>query len=131
MLARASFGGRLGRDVAAARSNAVGTIRMLLGRIVRANGIGVLRGAALTEEQLGPILLHAERMTESLAHTHVARALGERAKLVPDRLPLAVRAARTARLVSERNRRAVALDDGSVLEQVAGWRAERGRSERS
>ena len=131
MLARVQFGGRLGRDVAAARSNAVGTIRMLLGRIVRANGIGVLRGAALTEEQLGPILLHAERLTESLAHTHVARALGERAKLVPDRLPLAERAARTARLVSERNRRAVALDDGSVLEQVADWRAERGRSERS
>ncbi|MGH2379414.1 MAG: acyl-CoA dehydrogenase family protein, partial [Candidatus Limnocylindria bacterium] len=100
MLATASFDGRLGSDFAAARSHLVGSIRLLLGRLVRRNGIGVLRGAALSEDQLGPILLHAERLTESLAHTHVARALGERAKLVPERRPLAER---TARLVAERN----------------------------
>ncbi|MGH2379096.1 MAG: hypothetical protein ACRDGT_11550, partial [Candidatus Limnocylindria bacterium] len=74
-------------------------------------------------DQLGPILLHAERLTESLAHTHVARALGERAKLVPERRPLAERAARTARLVAERNRRAIALDDGAVMAQIEAWRS--------
>jgi hypothetical protein len=125
MLAQASFDGRLGSDFSAARSHVVGSIRQLLGRLVRRNGIGVLRGAALSEEQLGGILLHAERLTESLAYTHVARALGERAKLVPDRRALAERAARTARLVAERNRRAIALDDGTVLERVAEWREER------
>jgi hypothetical protein len=92
---------------------------------MRRNGIGVLRGAALSEDQLGGILLHAERLTESLAHTHVARVLGERAKLVPERRAVAERAARTARLVAERNRRAIALDDGTVLERVAEWREER------
>jgi len=125
MLADASFDGRLGSDFAAARSNVAGSIRQLLGRLVRRNGIGILRGGTLSEEQLGPILLHAERLTEALAHTHVARALGERAKLVPERRGLAERAARTARLVAERNRRAIALDDGTVLERVAEWREER------
>ena len=125
MLADASFDGRLGADFGAARSHVVGSIRQLLGRLVRRNGIGVLRGAPLSEEQLGGILLHAERLTESLAHTHVARALGERAKLVRERRPMAERAARTARLVAERNRRAIALDDGTVLERVAEWRVER------
>src|SRR5207245_1231396 len=42
----------------------------------------------------------------------------------PSRL-LAERAARTARLVAERNRRAIALDDGSVFERIATWRSER------
>jgi alkylation response protein AidB-like acyl-CoA dehydrogenase len=125
MLAQASFDGRLGSDFSAARSHVVGSVRQLLGRLVRQNGIGVLRGAALSEDQLGGILLHAERLTESLAHTHVARVLGERAKLVPERRAVAERAARTARLVAERNRRAVALDDGGVLEQISIWRAER------
>jgi len=123
ILAAASFDGRLGADYVAARSHVVGSMRLLVGRLVRRRGLGVLRGGALSEDDLGPILLHAERLTESLAHTHVARALGERAKLVPERLPVAERAARTARLVAERDRRAIALDDGSVLEQVAAWRA--------
>lgn len=130
MLAGASFDGRLGADFGAARSQVVGSVRQLLGRLVRRNGIGILRGGTLSEEQLGPILLHAERLTESLAHTHVARALGERAKVVPERRPLAERAARTARLVAERNRRAIALDDGTVLERVAEWREERETSKR-
>jgi alkylation response protein AidB-like acyl-CoA dehydrogenase len=125
MLADASFDGRLGSDFGAARSHVVGSVRQLLGRLVKRNGIGVLRGAPLSEEQLGGILLHAERLTESLAHTHVARVLGERSKLVPERRGLAERAARTARLVAERNRRAIALDDGTVLERVAEWREER------
>ena len=64
-------------------------------------------------------------LTESLAHTHVVRVLAERAKLVPGRRRLAERAARTARLVAERNRRAIALDDGSVFERIAAWRSER------
>ena len=125
VLADASFDGRIGSDFAAARGHVLGALRLLLTRLVRRKGIGALRGRELSEEDLGPILLHAERITEALAHTHVARVLAERARLVPERQALAERAARTARLVAERNRRAIAMDDGSVFAQIAEWKAER------
>jgi alkylation response protein AidB-like acyl-CoA dehydrogenase len=125
MLAEASFDGRIGSDYATARGHVLGALRLLLTRLVRRKGIGALRGRELSEDDLGPILLHAERITEALAHTHVARVLGERARLVPERRALAARAARTARLVAERNRRAIAMDDGSVFAQIAEWRRER------
>ncbi len=125
LLASARFDGQTGADYAAARGHVVGTIRLLLGRLLRRKGPGLFRGAALSDDDLGPVLLHAERLTESIAHTHAARALGELAKLVPERRDLAQRAARTARLVAERNKRAIALDDGSVLAQVEAWKAER------
>src|SRR5437870_10424230 len=89
MLAEASFDGRVGSDFAAARGHIVGALRGLIGRLVRRKGPGLLRGGSLEDADLGPILLHAERLTESLAHTHVARVLAERAKLVPGRRRLA------------------------------------------
>ncbi|HEV8534939.1 MAG TPA: acyl-CoA dehydrogenase family protein [Candidatus Limnocylindria bacterium] len=126
VLARARFDGRIGADFAAARGHVVGSLRSLVGRLVRRKGPGLLRGGTeLSEQDLGPILLHAERLTEALAHTHVARVLAERARRVPERRSLAARAARTARLVAERNRRAISLDDGSVFERIADWQAER------
>ena len=125
ILARASPGGRAGSDFAAARGHIQGSLRLLVARLLRRKGPALLRGAELSDEDLGPILLHAERLTESLAHTHVARVLAERARLIPERRRLAERAARTALLVTERNRRAIALDDGSVLERIAAWRSER------
>ena len=125
LLADASFDGRVGSDFSAARGHIVGVLRSLMGRLVRRKGPGLLRGAPLADEDLGPILLHAERITEALAHTHVARVLAERARQIPERRRLAERAARTARLVAERNRRAIALDDGSVFEKIAAWRSER------
>ena len=125
ILARASLPGRAGSDFAAARGHIQGSLRLLVARLLRRKGPALLRGAELSDEDLGPILLHAERLTESLAHTHVARVLAERARLIPERRRLAERAARTALLVTERNRRAIALDDGSVLERIAAWRSER------
>jgi alkylation response protein AidB-like acyl-CoA dehydrogenase len=125
LLARASFDGRAGSDFAAARGHVLASFRRLVGGLLRRKGPGLLRGAELSDEDLGPILLHAERLTESLAHTHVARVLAERARRLPERRPLAERAARTARLVAERNRRTIALDDGSVFERIAAWRSER------
>jgi len=125
LLADASFDGRVGSDFAAARGHIVGVLRSLMGRLVRRKGPGILRGAPLADEDLGPILLHAERITEALAHTHVARVLAERARGIPERQQVAERAARTARLVAERNRRAISLDDGSVFERIATWRSER------
>jgi alkylation response protein AidB-like acyl-CoA dehydrogenase len=125
LLAGASFDGRMGSDFAAARGHIVAALRSLVSRLVRRKGPGLLRGAPLADEDLGPILLHAERLTEALAHAHVARVLAERARRIPERVALAERAARTARLVAERNRRAIALDDGSVFERIAAWRSER------
>jgi len=125
LLAGASFDGRVGSDFASARGHIVGVLRSLMGGLVRRKGPGMLRGAPLADEDLGPILLHAERITEALAHTHVARVLAERARAIPEGQRLAERAARTARLVAERNRRAIALDDGSVFERIASWRSER------
>jgi len=125
LLAGASFEGRVGSDFAAARGHLVASLRSLVGGLVRRKGPGILRGAKLEDEDLGPILLHAERLTESVAHAHVARVLAERARRIPERRRLAERAARTARLVAERNRRAIALDDGSVFERIAAWRSER------
>jgi alkylation response protein AidB-like acyl-CoA dehydrogenase len=126
LLARASLPGRASSDFAAARGHILGAIRLLLRRVVRRSGLGIFRGERLEDDDLGPILLHAERLTESLAHAHVARVLGERARSIPDRQPIADRAARTARLVAERNRRAIALDDGSVFERIKAWHSERG-----
>ena len=125
LLADASFDGRVGSDFAAARGHIVGMWRGIIGGLMRRKGPGLLRGESLDDEDLGPILLHAERITEALAHTHVARVLAERARDIPERRRLAERAARTARLVAERNRRAIALDDGSVFERIAAWRSDR------
>jgi 3-(methylthio)propanoyl-CoA dehydrogenase len=125
LLASTKLDGRVGSDFAAARGQIVASLRLLVGRLLRRKGPGLLRGATLDDDDIGPILLHAERITESLAHAHVARVLGRRATLVPARRRLAERAARTARLVAERNRRAIAMDDGSVFERIAAWRSER------
>lgn len=125
LLAGASFDGRLGADLGAARGRFVASLRSLLAGLVRRGGLGVLRGRALEEDELGPLLLHAERITESLAWLHVARALGERSRLVPARRALAEHAARRARLVVERNARAIALDDGAVFARIDSWRGER------
>ena len=100
-------------------------LRSIMVGLVRRKGPGLMRGGSLADEDLGPILLHAERITEALAHTHVARVLAERARQVGRGWRSAARAARTARLVAERNRRAIALDDGSVFERIAAWRSER------
>jgi len=72
-----------------------------------------------------PFLLHAERITETLAHLHVARVLGEQALRVPERKALAARAARRAKLVAKRNAQAIASGDGGVFERVDAWTAER------
>jgi len=125
LFADASFDGRVGSDFAAARGHIVGIWRGLIGGLMRRKGPALLRGESLDDEDLGPILLHAERITEALANTHVARVLAERARGIPERRQLAERAARTARLVAERNRRAIALDDGSVFQRIAAWRSDR------
>ncbi len=125
-LARAKLAGQAGRDFADARATLVATLRGLVAGMARKGGVGLLRGARQpNDEELRPFLLHAERITETLAHLHVARILGEQAARLDERRPLAERAARRARLVAKRNAAVISSGDGGVFERIAQWTAER------
>ena len=125
-LARAKFDGDPGRDFAAARSTLVWTLRGLTTGLARKGGVSLLRGGRQpSDEELQPFMLNAERITETLAHVHVARALGEQAKRLPERAPLFARAARRAKLVAQRNAKEISAGDGGVFERIADWERDR------
>ncbi len=127
-LARAKFDGDGGRDFAAARSSLLWTLRGLTTGLARKGGVSLLRGGRQpSDEELQPFMLNAERITETLAHIHVARALGEQARRVPERAPLFARAARRAKLVAQRNAKEIGAGDGGVFARIAEY--ERGRSQ--
>jgi alkylation response protein AidB-like acyl-CoA dehydrogenase len=125
-LARAKFDGAAGRDFAAARSSLVWTLRGLTTGLARRGGIALMRGGRQpSDEELQPFMLNAERITETLAHLHVARALGEQARRVPERAPLFARAARRAKLVAQRNAKEISDGDAGVFERIAEWEHDR------
>ena len=125
-LAGAKFDGDAGRDFAAARSSLLWTLRGLTGGLARKGGVGLLRGGRQpSDEELQPFMLNAERITETLAHIHVARALGEQAKRVPERAPLFARAARRAKLVAQRNTKEIGAGDGGVFTRIAEYERDR------
>ncbi|HYR93649.1 MAG TPA: acyl-CoA dehydrogenase family protein [Methylomirabilota bacterium] len=124
-LARAKLSGAAGRDFAGARATLAGALRGLVAGMARKGGLGLVRGRTPTEEEFRPFLLHAERITETLAHLHVARVLGAQAVRVPERRALAERAARRAKLVAKRNAAAIASGDGGVFARADAWTAER------
>jgi alkylation response protein AidB-like acyl-CoA dehydrogenase len=125
-LARAKFDGDAGRDFAAARSTLVWTLRGLTTGLARRGGVSLLRGGRQpSDEELQPFMLNAERITETLAHVHVARVLGEQAKRVPERAPLFARAARRAKLVAQRNTKEIGAGDGGVFQRIADWERDR------
>ncbi|HZP97149.1 MAG TPA: acyl-CoA dehydrogenase family protein [Candidatus Limnocylindria bacterium] len=122
-LARVQVGG----DYAVARATLVGALRALVAGLARRGGLALVRGKRQpSETEMGPFLLNAERITETLAHLHVARVLGEQARRLPERAGLARRAARRARLVATRNAAAMGAGDGGVFERIESWRNERG-----
>lgn len=125
-LARAKFDGEGGRDFAAARSSLVWTLRGLTTGLARKGGVGLLRGGRQpSDDELRPFMLNAERITETLAHIHVARALGEQAKRVPERAALFARAARRAKLVAQRNAKEIGAGDGGVFARIAEYERDR------
>jgi alkylation response protein AidB-like acyl-CoA dehydrogenase len=125
-LARAKFDGDAGRDFAAARSTLVWTLRGLTTGLARRGGVSLLRGGRQpSDEELQPFMLNAERITETLAHVHVARVLGEQAKRVPERAPLFARAARRAKLVAQRNAKEISAGDGGVFTRIAEYERDR------
>jgi hypothetical protein len=88
--------------------------------------VSLLRGGRQpNDEELQPFMLNAERITETLAHIHVARALGEQTKRVPERAPLFARAARRAKLVAQRNAKEISAGDVGVFERIADWERDR------
>ncbi|MDQ2950852.1 MAG: hypothetical protein M3R54_01160, partial [Chloroflexota bacterium] len=88
--------------------------------------LGLVRGQRQpTDQEMRPFMLHAERITETLAHLHVARALAEQAARIPERRAIAERAARRANLVAKRNASAIGSGDGGVFERVDSWIAAR------
>ncbi len=130
-LARAKFAGAAGRDYAAARSTLVGALRGLVADMARRGGLDLARGKRQpTDDELRPFMLHAERITEMLAHLHVARALAEQATRVPERRGLAEHAARRAKLVAKKNAAAIGSGDGGVFERVDAWTMERANKAR-
>ena len=125
-LARAKFDGEGGRDFAAARSSLLWTLRGLTTGLARKGGVALLRGVRQpSDEELRPFMLNAERITETLAHLHVARALGEQARRAPERAPLFARAARRAKLVAQRNAKEIGDGDGGVFARIAEWERDR------
>ena len=104
----------------------VGTLRGLVAGLARRGGLELVRGKRQpTDDEMRPFMLHAERITETLAHLHVARALLEQAARIPERRVVADRAARRAKIVARRNAEAIASGDGGVFERIAQWHAER------
>src|SRR5512132_1316950 len=125
-LARAKFDGDAGRDFAAARSTLLWSLRGLTTGLARKGGVSLLRGGRQpSDEELQPFMLNAERITETLAHVHVARALGEQAKRVPERAPLFARAARRAKLVAQHNAKEISAGDGGVFTRIAEYERDR------
>src|SRR5439155_7110315 len=120
------FEGEGGRDFAAARSSLVWSLRGLTTGLARKGGVSLLRGGRQpSDEELEPFMLNAERITETLAHIHVARALGGQAKRIPERTPLFARAARRAKLVAQRNTKEIGAGDGGVFARIAEYERER------
>src|SRR5437870_120789 len=95
-LSSARFDGELGREYRRALRSfgvALGWLMFDLGRQIGPGRVAhLLRGGAdLAEDDLGYVLLSAERLTQMLAHLHIGRLLAQQAQRWPERLPLAER----------------------------------------
>src|SRR6266540_2488262 len=128
-LAGTAFPGELGRDYAAARrafGNALGWLMLDLSRQLGPRRVASLMrgGTELAEEDLGYVLLSAERLTQMLAHLHIGRLLGQQARRWPERLQLAERFMRRTGDVCALNARRIMRGDRDALKVIEQWRAE-------
>jgi hypothetical protein len=84
--------------------------------------VGLLRGRpSIKDEDTQYILLHAEHLTEMLAHLHAARLLADQAGRHPERLPLALRQMQRAVRVTAQDAAAIKSGDRSTLAALAQW----------
>ncbi len=128
-LSRAAFKGQLGRDYTSARrafGQAVGWLMLDLARqLGPRRAAELMQGKAeLGEDELGYVLLSAERLTQMLAHLHIARLLGQQALRRPERQPLAERFARRTVDVCTLNARRITRGDREVLDSIRLWRGQ-------
>jgi 3-(methylthio)propanoyl-CoA dehydrogenase len=126
-LAGASFDGDIGRLYREALRNfgrALAWLMFDLGRqigpkraaqLVRGNG-------ELDEDDLGYVLLSAERLTRMLAHLHTGRLLGQQAQRWPARQALAERFMKRTADVCALEARRVVRGDRDALQAIEQWR---------
>ena len=121
------FDGEIGRHYRQALRNfgaAVGWLMFDLGRqIGPRRAAQVIRGTGdLEEDDLGYVLLSAERLTQMLAYLHIGRLLGQQAERWPARRPLAERFLKRAADVCALNARRIVRGDRDALQAIEQWR---------
>ncbi len=127
-LSSARFDGELGREYRRALRSfgvALGWLMFDLGRQIGPGRVAqLLRGGAdLAEDDLGYVLLSAERLTQMLAHLHIGRLLAQQAQRWPERLPLAERFLKRTGDVCALNARRITRGDREPLEVIRRWQS--------
>ena len=127
-LSSARFDGELGREYRRALRSfgvALGWLMFDLGRQIGPGRVAqLLRGGAdLAEDDLGYVLLSAERLTQMLAHLHIGRLLAQQAQRWPERLPLAERFLKRTGDVCALNARRIMRGDREPLEVIKRWQS--------
>jgi alkylation response protein AidB-like acyl-CoA dehydrogenase len=127
-LTQAQFEGETGRYYRSALrsfSTTLGWLMLDLGRQLgpRRAAALVRGGGDLADDDLGYVLLSAERLTQMLAHLHITRLLAQQALRWPERATLAERFARRAADVCSLNARRITRGDRDALEAIEQWRA--------
>ena len=118
--------GRTYRGALRAFSGALAWLMVDVGRQIGPRRVAQLMsgGGDLDEDDLGYVLLSAERLTQMLAYLHVGRLLAQQAQCWPERLPLASRVLKRAADVCVLNARRITRGDRDVLQAVQAWHAE-------
>jgi hypothetical protein len=80
--------------------------------------------AELGEDELGYVLLSAERLTQMLAHLHIGRLLAQQAQRWPERQHLAERFMRRTADVCTLNSRRIMRGERDALKVIEQWRGE-------
>jgi 3-(methylthio)propanoyl-CoA dehydrogenase len=127
-LADTHFDGELAHNYGRALRRLSASVQWLmfgLARDLGPRGVAALAGgkAELSDEQLAPILLSAEWLTQMLAHLHATRLLGKQAQRWPERQALALRCSRRTADVCQLNHRRIVRGDREALEAIAGWQS--------
>ena len=106
-------------------SGALGWLMFDLGRQLGAARVATIArgGAELDEDDLGYVLLSAERLTRMLAHLHIGRLLGQQARRWPSREAVARRFLTKAADVCAADARKITRGDRDVLETIDTWHA--------
>jgi alkylation response protein AidB-like acyl-CoA dehydrogenase len=103
---------------------ALGWLMLDLVRQLGPRGIvEVVRGQReLNEDDLGYVLLSAEKLTQMLAHLHIGRLLAQQTERWPERRVLAERFLRRTTDVCALNAWRIMRGDRSALEAIQAWR---------